>query len=231
MDKNETKKNHERRMFLLEAEIMKNKSQIYVSRSIIEENRLMILSNYAAAFVGNRQIANNNTEEIFKNRKKILKNLSDNEKVNIKDLSTQKLKAKLDFLNHRTHLNNTVLTISEEMQKINKKLIEINKRILASNQSILEFNEEQTKINEDLISKSKTKDDVVISKKEEEDNEKLLSSLETRSKLNQEKTKKIIKNTSKNNRSLVRNKNDISKRRDKLISNTEELLNETKIII
>ena len=63
------------------------------------------------------------------------------------------------------------------------------------------------------------------------ENEKLLSSLETRSKLNQEKTKKIIKKTAKNNRSLVRNKNDISERRDKLISNTEELLNETRIII
>ena len=231
MDKKEIKNNHERRMFLLEAEIMKNKSQIYVSRSIIEENRLMILSNYAAAFVGNRQIANNNTEEIFKNREKILQNLSNNETVEIKDLSTHKLKAKLDFLNHRTHLNNTVLTISEEMQKINKKLIEINKRILASNQSILEFNEEHTKINEDLISKGKENRNVLTSEKELEDNEKLLSSLETRSKLNQEKTKKIIKRTSKNNRSLVRNKNDISERRDKLISNTEELLKETRIII
>ena len=32
---------------------------------MIEENRLMILSNYAAAFMGNRQVANSNTDEIF----------------------------------------------------------------------------------------------------------------------------------------------------------------------
>ena len=231
MQKYEKNKNLERRMFLLEAEIMKNRSQIYISRSIIEENRLMILSNYAAAFVGNRQIANNNTDEIFKNRNKILENLFENDKLNKANLISKNNKAKLDFLNHRTHLNNTVLTISEEMQKINKKLTEINKKILSSNQSILEFNQEQTRINEDLISKGEENANISITENETGENEKLLSSLETRSKLNQEKTKKIIKKTAKNNRSLVRNKNDISERRDKLISNTEELLNETRIII
>ena len=231
MYKYEKNKNLERRMFLLEAEIMKNRSQIYISRSIIEENRLMILSNYAAAFVGNRQIANNNTDEIFKNRNKILENLYENDKLNKANLISKNNKAKLDFLNHRTHLNNTVLTISEEMQKINKKLTEINKKILSSNQSILEFNQEQTRINEDLISKGEENANISITENETGENEKLLSSLETRSKLNQEKTKKIIKKTAKNNRSLVRNKNDISERRDKLISNTEELLNETRIII
>ena len=231
MHKYEKNKNLERRMFLLEAEIMKNRSQIYISRSIIEENRLMILSNYAAAFVGNRQIANNNTDEIFKNRNKILENLYENDKLNKANLISKNNKAKLDFLNHRTHLNNTVLTISEEIQKINKKLTEINKKILSSNQSILEFNQEQTRINEDLISKGEENANISITENETGENEKLLSSLETRSKLNQEKTKKIIKKTAKNNRSLVRNKNDISERRDKLISNTEELLNETRIII
>ena len=44
---------------------MTNKTMIYTSRSMIEENRLMILSNYSAAFMGNRQLANSNTDEIF----------------------------------------------------------------------------------------------------------------------------------------------------------------------
>ena len=57
-----------KRIFSLDAEVMTNKALIYASRSMIEENRLMILSNYSAAFMGNRQIANNNTDEIFENR-------------------------------------------------------------------------------------------------------------------------------------------------------------------
>ena len=35
----------------------------------------MILSNYSAAFMGNRQIANNDTDEIFENRHAILDNV------------------------------------------------------------------------------------------------------------------------------------------------------------
>tara|TARA_A100001015_G_C14828798_1_gene647764 strand:- start:464 stop:631 length:168 start_codon:yes stop_codon:yes gene_type:complete len=38
-----------KRIFQLDAEVMTNKALIYQSRSMIEENRLMILSNYAAA--------------------------------------------------------------------------------------------------------------------------------------------------------------------------------------
>ena len=47
-----------KRIFKIDSEVMTNKTMIYASRSMIEENRLMILSNYSAAFMGNRQIAN-----------------------------------------------------------------------------------------------------------------------------------------------------------------------------
>ena len=65
-------KANRKRIFKIDAEVMTNKANAYISRSMIEENRLMILSNYSAAFLGNRQLANSNTEEIFENRKTIL---------------------------------------------------------------------------------------------------------------------------------------------------------------
>ena len=40
-----------RKNFQLAAEVMTNKTMIYTSRSMIEENRLMILSNYSAVHV------------------------------------------------------------------------------------------------------------------------------------------------------------------------------------
>jgi len=52
-------------IFEIEAQVMTNKALVYQSRSMIEENRLMIMSNYSAAFMGNRQLANANTDEIF----------------------------------------------------------------------------------------------------------------------------------------------------------------------
>ena len=50
-------KKNKKRIFEIDSKVMTNKTMIYASRSMIEENRLMILSNYAAAFMGNRQIA------------------------------------------------------------------------------------------------------------------------------------------------------------------------------
>ena len=118
---------------------------------MIEENRLMILSNYAAAFMGNRQIANSNTDEIFENRQAILDNAVSSNDVEENFINSQKNKAALDFLNHRSALNSAVLSVSEEMAEINSRLIDINRRIMESNQEIVEFNQKQIDINNSLL--------------------------------------------------------------------------------
>ena len=56
----------------LNATVMDNKAMIHQSRANIEENRLLILSNQSAAALGNQQLANHNTEEIFESRKTVL---------------------------------------------------------------------------------------------------------------------------------------------------------------
>ncbi len=101
----ETIKENRKRIFKLDAEVMTNKTMIYASRSMIEENRMMILSNYAAAFIGNRQIANSNTDEIFDNRQAILNNAETNSEVEENFIHSQKNRAALDFLKHRSELN------------------------------------------------------------------------------------------------------------------------------
>ena len=108
-------KKNKKRIFNLDAEVMTNKTLIYASRSMIEENRLMILSNYSAAFMGNRQIANSNTDEIFENRQAILDSAETSNEVEENYINSQKNKASLDFLKHRSELNSAVLEVSEEI--------------------------------------------------------------------------------------------------------------------
>ena len=67
-------KKNRRSLFELEGQVMVNKARSYATRSNIEENRYLILKNYVAAFVGNRQLANQNTDDIFQNRIAILEN-------------------------------------------------------------------------------------------------------------------------------------------------------------
>merc|ERR1719218_92705 len=58
-----------------ESKVWENKQKLYAERAFIEENRQRILKNYAAAFMGNRQMANQNTDDIFRNRKTIVKSI------------------------------------------------------------------------------------------------------------------------------------------------------------
>jgi len=63
---------NEAKLHNLHLEVMTNKEDLYAIRADIEANHALILKNYAAAFTGNRQMANQNTEDIWKNRCVIL---------------------------------------------------------------------------------------------------------------------------------------------------------------
>ena len=55
-------------LFLAECEVMKNRTNAYMARSLVHENKALIDKNYNSAFNGNRQLANQNTEDLFRNR-------------------------------------------------------------------------------------------------------------------------------------------------------------------
>jgi hypothetical protein len=46
-----------------------------MARAVVEENHASILRNYHAAFRGNRNLANSNTEDVFRNRYAILRTM------------------------------------------------------------------------------------------------------------------------------------------------------------
>ena len=143
-------------IFQIEAHVMSNKALAYQSRSMIEENRLMILSNYSAAFMGNRQLANANTDEIFNNRAAILQGMAAEGDVQENFVNAQQNKSALDFLRHRSSLNSSVLTISEKLAAINTQLVEINSEIMNANAEIVAFNGEQIAANSEMLNGSLT---------------------------------------------------------------------------
>ena len=87
-------------LFKAECQVERNKTQAYLIRSIVEENHDSILKNYHAAFRGNRNLANANTEDLFRNRQMLIRSAkSDNDvQVNFREAKTNE--AKIDFLQH-----------------------------------------------------------------------------------------------------------------------------------
>mmetsp|Transcript_49717 Transcript_49717/g.89283 ORF Transcript_49717/g.89283 Transcript_49717/m.89283 type:complete len:301 (+) Transcript_49717:83-985(+) len=144
-------KENKGKLYEIEAKVMENKQMIYGERSYIEENRQLILKNYAAAFMGNRQIANTNTDDIFKNRYAILKTLKTSSQVEVNFRESKINEAKVDFLDHRSKLNAKVEAVSEKMAAANALLIEVNDAIMESNAEIVAFNADSISTNSKLL--------------------------------------------------------------------------------
>ena len=192
----------------------------------------MILSNYSAAFMGNRQIANNNTDEIFENRHAILDNVDTQNDVEENFVNSQKNKASLDFLQHRSQLNSAVLEISEKMATINAALIDVNRAIMESNQAIVDFNSEQIAVNSALLSGDLQPSKATPESNAEtiENNKKMMNDLETRVAANREKMESLVKTSEDNAQALADNKKAIGERRGAMLANRDKIMaNKDKI--
>jgi hypothetical protein len=223
---------NKKRIFKIDADVMTNKANAYLSRSIIEENRMMILSNYSAAFLGNRQLANSNTDEVFDNRNAILSNYKAKNEVEENYINAQKNKASLDFLKHRSELNTALLKVSEEMAAVNAKLIAINKKIMDANQSIVDFNAVQIATNKALINgglkpqSAKPASNAKIIKA----NKSAMVSLEKNVKNNRKRMADLMSKSEKNADALMQNKGQIKQRRKAALANREKILANKSLI-
>merc|ERR1711988_1488430 len=106
------------KMYEVECAVNEDKFMAYAERSMIEENRALILSNYAAAFTGNRQMTISNTDSIFKNRIAILSSLPVEGALH-EHRDSMIHEAKLDFLEHRCALNGRVAAVNESLAAVN----------------------------------------------------------------------------------------------------------------
>ena len=194
----------------------------------------MILSNYAAAFMGNRQLANNNTDEIFKNRHAILDNINTQSDIESNFVNAQKNKASLDFLDNRSTLNTEILGISNDIADINSKLIEINERIMAANRRIVEFNSEEIGINSELLNDKLHPENATPDTNAEliKQNRDKMTGLEKRVSSNREKMEGLISKSEKNSKSLIENKQKIHESRVTIMQNRENIMkNRAQIMI
>merc|ERR1711988_629774 len=138
-------------LHVLESKVYENKQKLYAERAFIEENRAMILENYCAAFMGNRQMANQNTEDIFRNRKQIVKGIKVTDAVTLNYFESHLNRARVDFIEQRAGMNAKVAAVNDKMCAINTKLMEVNAAVMAGNAKIVEFNTKHVEINNKLL--------------------------------------------------------------------------------
>ena len=156
-----------RKIFELEILINSNKTKVEVCRASIEQNYASIMRNYNAAYMGNHHLANQETDEILRNRLAIMSNMIAEQDVEINFRESMNNKAQLDFLEHKSSVNKTILEVNKQLTEINKKLIELNRMIMKKNEETLQFNTENLATNEKFL-----KGEFHPSKATEKDNKK-----------------------------------------------------------
>jgi hypothetical protein len=129
-----------RAIFELEGDVHHNKARCYHLRSQVAENASLIKKNYDAAFLGNRQLANENTEALFRNRLALAQSLPSSTDVEVNAREATINCVKLQYLEARSKLNGDVLAITQEMSNVNAQNIAINRRIMELNESIKNSN-------------------------------------------------------------------------------------------
>ena len=111
----------------------------------MQENASLIAKNYASAFGGNRQLTNQNTDDLFRNRLGILRAMAlhaGEDLVKQAYVDALQIKEKLAFLEHKATLNYQVLDLTLKMAEANGKGIAVNSRVMDTNEEIVHFNAE-----------------------------------------------------------------------------------------
>ena len=128
--------------------LLNEKSKNYLLRSKIDQSIAITNSNLSASFLGNRQMANHNTDDIKYCLNKIIEK-------NSTEPDVTKLNVDLIFLKHRQKLNkrlteNSKILIAalEQLQLAHQKVMKTNEEIVKFNSSMLETTSEIIATNE-----------------------------------------------------------------------------------
>ena len=214
-------KKNRRAIFEVEATVTSNRAKAYATRSIIEENRALILKNYTAAFMGNRQLANQNTDDVFRNRKAIIANIDAENDVqqNFKESLTNE--ASLEFLEHRASLNTAVLSVNEKMIAVNQMLIDINDTIMSTNASLVKYNAKQITANNKLIADGLKPSNATPSRNAEriKRNAKRSKDVQKQALANSKKMDSMSAQMQANRKRIEKNSDKIMERRSIIIKN------------
>ena len=113
--------------------LLNQKSKNYLLRSKIDQSIAITISNLSASFLGNRQMANHNTEDIKYCLNEIIEK-------NSTEPDVTKLNVNLIFMKHRQRLNKRLVENSKILIAAIEQLQLAHQRVMKTNEEIVKFN-------------------------------------------------------------------------------------------
>ena len=150
LNKKNIRKN-KRHIFELECQASTAYAESMLLIADIEENRALLSRNFSAAFNGNRAIAVDNIEDLYRCRMLMVDALeakTDTEQ-NFKSATENKLR--IDLLENKFSLNEMLREVASQMSAVNDLLVSLNKLIADSNETLADQGAEMVSENAEWI--------------------------------------------------------------------------------
>lgn len=131
-----------RRAWDSEALVQFNVAQVQVARSIVEENVTDAMQSYTINAGGNRELIMRTTDDVYRNRMMMLTQLNAQNPMQALFQDSMITKTKLDYLHHRNHVNEEMVSIIQEMAAAIRAIGDVSERFYALNDHMLEHCDE-----------------------------------------------------------------------------------------
>lgn len=131
-----------RRAWDSEALVQFNVAQVQVARSIVEENVTDAMQSYTINAGGNRELIMRTTDDVYRNRMMMLTQLQPATPMQALFQDSMITKTKLEYLAHRNHVNEEMVTIVQEMAAAIRAIGDVSERFYALNEFMVEHCDE-----------------------------------------------------------------------------------------
>ena len=127
---------NKRHIFELECQASTSYAESLLLIADIEENRALLSRNFSAAFNGNRAIAVDNIEDLYRCRMLMVDALTAKTDVHQNFKSAMGNSLRIDLLENKFYLNEQLQAVAEQMAAINEMLTSLNEMIADSNENL-----------------------------------------------------------------------------------------------
>ena len=133
---------NQRRIFELDAEVSTTYAELMLLLADIEENKALLQRNYSSAFMGNRAIAIDNVDDLYRCRMAMLDALEPSSEVETNFKTRMLNQTRIEQLENRSDLNDTLRDIAGRMIEVNVMLQAINTQIAEANEKVVDMGDD-----------------------------------------------------------------------------------------
>ena len=150
LNKKSIRKN-KRHIFELECQASTAYAESMLVIADIEENRALLSRNFSAAFNGNRAIAVDNIEDLYRCRMLMVDALEAKTDIEQNFKSAMANKLRIDLLENKFSLNEKLREVANQMSAVNELLVLLNKLVAESNEMLADQGAEMVSENAEWI--------------------------------------------------------------------------------